>query len=56
MPDKLIGNLSGLTRDEFAYILDISTIGWMRDEANYGEYRTKYVVLDAIVELEGFIE
>jgi hypothetical protein len=43
----LYGHLSGLTRDELAYILDTFPIVRRKDEARFGEYRTKRMVLEA---------
>ena len=45
--DALYGHLYGLTRDELAYILDTFPIVRREDEAKYGEYRTKRLVLEA---------
>ncbi len=44
--DALFGHLYNLTRDEFAYILETFPIMRRRDEAQYGEYRTKRVILE----------
>lgn len=44
--DALFGHLYNLTRDEFAYILETFPIVRRRDEAQYGEYRTKRVILE----------
>jgi hypothetical protein len=51
--DALYGHLYGLTRDELAYILDTFPIVRRRDEAQWGEYRTKWMVLGKYEELEG---
>ncbi len=45
--DGLYGHLYGLTRDELTYILDTFPIVRRKDEARYGEYRTKRMVLEA---------
>ena len=45
--DGLYAHLYGLTRDEFAYILDTFPIVKRKDEARYGEYRTKRLCLEA---------
>lgn len=45
--DGLYAHLYGLTRDEFAYILDTFPIVRRKDEAKYGEYRTKRLCLEA---------
>lgn len=45
--DGLYAHLYGLTRDELAYILDTFPIVRRKDEARYGEYRTKKMVLEA---------
>lgn len=50
--DGLYGHLYGLTRDELAYILDTFPIVRRKDEAKYGEYRTKRMVLEAYDKLE----
>jgi hypothetical protein len=44
--DALYAHLYGLTRDELAYILDTFPIVRRKDEAQYGEYRTKRMVLE----------
>jgi len=45
--DGLYGHLYGLSRDELAYILDTFPIVRRKDEAQFGEYRTKRLVLAA---------
>jgi hypothetical protein len=45
--DGLYGHLYGLSREELAYILDTFPIVRRKDEARYGEYRTKRLVLAA---------
>ncbi len=50
--DDLYAHLYGLARDELAYILDTFPIVRRKDEARYGEYRTKRMVLDAYERLE----
>ena len=44
--DALFGHLYNLTRDEFAYILETFPIVRRKDEAQFGEYRTKRVILE----------
>ena len=44
--DALYAHLYGLTRDELAYILDTFPIVRRKDEARWGEYRTKRLVLE----------
>lgn len=51
--DGLYAHLYGLTRDEFAYILDTFPIVRRKDEARYGEYRTKRLCLEAYDRLAG---
>jgi len=51
--DALYGHLYGLTREELAYILDTFPIVRRKDEARYGEYRTKRMVLESYEALEG---
>ncbi len=51
--DGLYGHLYGLTRDELAYILDTFPIVRRKDEAQFGEYRTKRMVLEAYDKLKG---
>ena len=43
--DGFYVHLYGLTRDEFAYILDTFPIVRRKDEDRWGEYRTKRLVL-----------
>jgi len=50
--DGLYAHLYGLTRDELAYILDTFPIVRRKDEARWGEYRTKRLVLEAYEKLE----
>jgi hypothetical protein len=45
--DGFYAHLYGLHRDEFAYILDTFPIVRRKDEAKYGEYRTKRLCLEA---------
>jgi hypothetical protein len=45
--DGLYGHLYGLDRDELAYILNTFPIVKRKDENEYGEYRTKRLVLEA---------
>jgi hypothetical protein len=49
--DALYGHLYGLTRDELDYILDTFPIVKRKDEAEYGEYRIKRVVLEEFEKL-----
>lgn len=51
--DGLYAHLYGLHRDELSYILDTFPIVRRNDEARYGEYRTKRLVLEAYDELAG---
>jgi len=44
--DALFGHLYNLTRDEFDFILETFPIVRRKDEAQYGEYRTKRVILE----------
>jgi len=46
-------HLYGLTRDELAYILDTFPIVRRKDEAKFGEFRTKRLVLEEFDELAG---
>jgi hypothetical protein len=50
--DALYGHLYGLTREELAYILDTFPIVRRKDEAEYGEYRTKRMILEKYEEVE----
>jgi hypothetical protein len=50
--DALYAHLYGLTRDELAYILDTFPIVKRKDEAQYGEYRTKRMILERYEETE----
>ena len=49
--DGLCAHLYGLTREELAYIMDMSPIVKRKDEAKWGEYRTKRVFLDLYDEM-----
>jgi hypothetical protein len=51
--DALYAHLYGLTREELDYILDTFPIVRRKDEAKYGEYRTKRMVLEQYEELAG---
>jgi hypothetical protein len=51
--DGLFAHLYGLTREELAYILDTFPIVRRKDEAQWGEYRTKRMVLAKYEALEG---
>lgn len=44
--DALFGHLYNLTHDEFDYILETFPIVKRSDEAHYGEFRTKRVILE----------
>ncbi|MBW6474129.1 MAG: hypothetical protein K0B14_13470, partial [Anaerolineaceae bacterium] len=44
--DALFGHLYNLTRDEFAFILDSFPIIRNYDLADYGDYRTKQIILE----------
>jgi hypothetical protein len=44
--DALYGHLYGLTREELAYILDTCPIVKRKDEGQFGEYRTKRLILE----------
>jgi hypothetical protein len=44
--DGLYAHLYGLTRDELAYILDTFPIVRRKDKEQWGEYRTKRLLLD----------
>ncbi len=44
--DALYAHLYGLTREELAYILETFPIVRRKDEARWGEYRTKRMVLE----------
>lgn len=50
--DGLYGHLYGLDREELAYILDTFPIVKRKDEEEYGEYRTKRLVLEAYDRLD----
>jgi hypothetical protein len=50
--DALYAHLYGLTRDELAYILDTFPIVKRKDKAQYGEYRTKRMILERYEETE----
>jgi hypothetical protein len=45
--DALYAYLYGLSREELAYVLDTFPIVRRKDEARFGEYRTKRMVLEA---------
>ena len=51
--DGLYAHLYGLHRDELAYILDTFPVVRRKDEARYGEFRTKRLVLEAYDRLVG---
>jgi hypothetical protein len=54
--DALYGHLYGLTREELAYILDTFPIVKRKDEAEYGEYRTKRMILEKYEEVGPLID
>ena len=49
----LCAHLYGLTREELDYILDTFPIVRRKDKAQYGEYRTKRMVLEKYEALVG---
>lgn len=49
--DALYAHLYHLTREELAYILDTFPIVKRKDEAQYGEYRTKRLVMERYEEI-----
>ncbi|OQB27229.1 MAG: hypothetical protein BWY10_01522 [Chloroflexi bacterium ADurb.Bin180] len=51
--DAIYAHLYGLTREELEYILETFPIVRRKDEARYGEYRTKRLVLEAFDRLKG---
>jgi len=53
--DAIFAHLYGLTREEFAYILDTFPIVRRKDEERFGEYRTKRLCLDQYDRFEGLI-
>jgi hypothetical protein len=54
--DALYAHLYGLTREELAYIMDTFPIVRRKDEKQWGEYRTKRLVLENYDALEGRFE
>ncbi len=54
--DGIYAHLYGLSRDDFAYILDTFPIVRRKDEERYGEYRTKRLCLEAYDRFEGIAE
>jgi len=50
--DGLYGHLYGLEREELSYILDTFPIVERQDREEYGEYRTKRLVLEAYDQLD----
>jgi hypothetical protein len=52
--DALYAHLYGLTRNELDYILDTFPIVRCMDEEQYGEYRTKRLILEAVESLRGW--
>jgi len=53
--DAIFAHLYGLTRDEFAYILDTFPIVRRKDEERFGEYRTKRLCLEQYDRFDGQI-
>jgi len=53
--DAIFAHLYGLTRDEFAYILDTFPIVRRKDEERFGEYRTKRLCLEQYDRFDGLI-
>ncbi|MBN1954817.1 MAG: restriction endonuclease [Anaerolineae bacterium] len=54
--DGLYAHLYGLEREELEYTLDTFPIVRRKDEAQYGEYRTKRMVLEAFESLKPLME
>lgn len=50
--DAVFFHLYGLTREETDYILETFRIVRQRDETQFGEYRTKRVILEIYDELQ----
>jgi hypothetical protein len=53
--DGIYAHLYGLSRDDFAYILDTFPIVARKDEAKWGEYRTKRLCLEAYDRFAGVV-
>ena len=53
--DALVAHLYGLTRDEFAYILDTFPVLRKKEIAAFGEYRTKRMCLEEYERFAGII-
>ena len=53
--DALYAHLYGLTGEELAYILDMFPIVRRKDEARWGEYRTKRMVMEGFESVRGRI-
>lgn len=51
--DAIYAHLYGLSREDFTYILDTFPIVQRKDQAAYGEYRTKRLCLEAYDRLAG---
>jgi hypothetical protein len=51
--DALYAHLYGLTREELDYILDTFPIVRRKDEEQFGEYRTKRLILENYNALRG---
>jgi len=49
--DAFFGHLYNLTQDEFAYVLDTFPIVKRKDEAEFGYYRTKSVILEKFTDM-----
>jgi len=54
--DAIYFHLYGISRDDVAYILDTFPIVRRKDEAKYGEYRTKRMTLEKYDEYEGMVD
>jgi len=54
--DALYAHLYGLTKEELSYILDTFPIVRRKDEAKYGEYRTKRLILENYDKLPNELE
>lgn len=53
--DALYAHLYGLTREELDYVLETFPIVRRKDEARWGEYRTKRMILEKYGEVESLI-
>lgn len=50
--DALMFHLYGISRDDASYILDTFPIVKRKDEAKYGDYRTKHLILAAFDQID----